>query len=175
MFVGHHLKNKANMNFLTPLLFVFYLQVMPPPPTVVGGGDYWAGDTVDENNVVIIPGWTTTDLAINLDGHVLAGYTYTGYLGLNNILDAIEGGFLINLTLTDWSAIFDRAPFWGNIDNFNKACRVAFGYGGPGETMALQRGCVPEAPLPKKLVFLIIFSFLGIYFISSTDGFCRNI
>jgi hypothetical protein len=74
------------------------------------------------------------------------------------------------LTLTDWSAIFDRAPFWGNVDNFNKACRVAFGYGGPGETMALQRSCIPEAPLPKELILLMILSFLVIFCTYSWGG-----
>ncbi len=150
------------MNFLTPLLFVFYLQIMPPPPTMYGGGDYWAGNTYDAptGGSVVSAGWDSGDLfwsLIGFDG--LFGFTQAiGYSGINNILDAIEDGFIRDVTTAEWNTIFNFAG-----GSFDRACEVAINYGSNGAEVAENRGCIPEAPLPQKLLLISIFSFLFIY------------
>lgn len=158
------------MSFISSILFVFYLQITPPPPpTMLGGGDYWSGTTVDEDNLNNeIIDWTFDDLAFSLlrfDGQF--GRKSIGYNGFNRVLDAIEDGFIIKLDINEWNVIFNNAF---NRRRFNKACRVASKKGGVAKDVAIQRGCPPEAPLPKRLVFLIMVSFLFITFFHNRNN-----
>ena len=137
---------------------------MPPPPAMHGGGDHWAGDTFDSasGGNITSGGWNSTDLffsLINLDG--LFGLTQEiGYSGFNSVLDAIEAGFIRNISTGEWGTIFNRAF---TDTRFQRACEVAIAYGSNGAVVAEDRGCIPAAPIPSELIFLGLLSFLIIY------------
>jgi hypothetical protein len=168
------------MNFITPLLFVFYLQVMPPPPppTIHGGGDYWAGNTYDSDATdadIISEDWNGFALGnalFGIDGG--RGFFRTQRIrinGFNNVITAIENNVIRDLDTGDWVAVLGA----GIVFDFERACNVAYSKGGEiGAEVADDFGCEPpEAPLPKELIFLSILSFLLIYSYHNREEFSK--
>jgi hypothetical protein len=174
------------MNFITPLLFVFYLQVMPPPPpTMHGGGDYWAGNTnQDSGGDAVNYSWGNGDLISAIFGNDGGSFTYfdfgcfcfrtidfetVGYNGALSIIEAIDQGYITALTGTEWNTLL---AFSGGNTRV-RGCQVARAKGRPSANSAIDNYCgnVPEAPIPKELFFLSILSFLFIYCYHNREEF----
>jgi hypothetical protein len=151
------------MNFITPLLFVFYLQVMPPPPppTMHGGGDYWAGNTnQNSDGDTVDQDWGYFDLLLQL---ILPQFDFgVGYTDIGSLLNAIENGFVTNLSQGEWSLVIN---FAAGIGDEERACDLARESGTNGTNAANNNNnCPDEVPLPNELLFICIVSFLIILY-----------
>jgi hypothetical protein len=139
---------------------------MPPPPTMHGGGDYWAGNTLNSEGDVIFGNWWVGELGIALWGLNLPGFEI-GYVGFDDVLNAIEDGYIVDLSFAEWFTIFVNA---NNPDKLETACRVAFKKGNEQvKEYALSRGCSPQVPIPKELLFLSILSFLLVFYFHNRE------
>jgi hypothetical protein len=178
------------MSFITPLLFVFYLQVMPPPPpTINGGASLWSGYT--NNGDGTVTEWNRRNLNKAIRSEDGADYiddddittiigTAIGYNGLSNILTAIEAGLLYGLTEDEWRTLINRSRGdddlgFGNRTFFEKACRLARTRGGAAGEAAANRTksytCPDEVPIPSELISLSVLSFLIIYYLYSREDY----
>ena len=162
------------MNFITPLLFVFYFQVMPPPPTMYGGGDYWAGNTNQNSagNSVDL-NWTFLELQFALMGVNTAGIG--GYGNIYQVVTAIEQGWMTDLDYTEWYYVFIYAGNTGSASLTERACYAARNSNSDGQNAADDFSCPANVPISKELLFLIIFSFLGVYCFFKRDEFSKFI
>ena len=165
------------MNFITPLLFVFYLQVMPPPPTVVGGGDYWAGNTnINSTGNSVNLNWNSAELGSAIQG--VNTYKIGGYSGIEQVVTAIEEGWMTNLVYDEWFTLLQwtvtLSGYTGSIHL--RACVEARNSNVPNvDSLADQYQCPANAPIPEELRFLTVFSFLGIYYFCSLKKFSKFI
>lgn len=174
------------MSFVTPILFVFYLQVMPPPPTMNGGASLWSGYTVD-NSGNIITTWNRRNLNKALKGENGDPYrvpsgtgpfvpgTDIGYNGLVEVLNAVESRHLVLTDVSEWGTLINRSKpnSVGNLGTFIRACGLAENPsigGSIGADAAIDRGCV-GLPLPKGLSFFSVLSFLIIYYLYSREDY----
>ena len=169
------------MNLITPLLFVFYLQVVPPPPTMYGGEDFQAGYTVFDTDLnrrnfaestnffgfildFLTNNWSSGELLQALSGSApLPG----GWVGYENIFGAIQNDFLNRLTNADWNTLIDFAA--GNGKDVNASCDLATDKG--SSVGSTNPNCIETVPLPKELLFSILFSFLTIYYFQGLAKF----
>jgi hypothetical protein len=166
------------MNFITPLLFVFYLQVMPPPPpTTHGGGDLQAGYT---NNILAAPGfWNSADLTTVLNGgkdFYLDGtydraidYYELGDGGYSSVKKGIQSNYYLFLSQSEWEAFINYASL-PLINDKSDACSLALEKGRGRGRRAYNNLCLP---LPKELLFLSILSFLFIYYYHNRKEFSK--
>ncbi len=150
------------MNIFTPILFVFYLQVMPPPPppTMHGGGDYWAGQT---NRLFGSPVfWDNDDLKDalrNVNPISLPGNRFA--IGYFTIKLYIQLGRLSELDDNEWDTFIDAAILNNDKDD---ACALAEEDGYSSDL------CLP---LPKELLILSVLSFLLIYYYQNREEFLK--
>jgi hypothetical protein len=163
------------MNFITPLLFVFYLQVMPPPPpTMHGGGDLQAGFSTSDsngnstfNNNTFLPdflyfffiylpnnSWDLNDLNQALNGgQALPG----GFSGYEDIVLGISQNYLTALEVAEWNALINYAVAFGK--DIDQICNLAR-QDDPNGVTAAETSCPDEVPIPSELILFNILSFL---------------
>jgi hypothetical protein len=153
------------MNFITPLLFVFYLQVMPPPPppTMHGGGDYWAGNTntsINGNSTDL--DWGYFDLLFGVFDFSFGRDAIGGYGGIEEVVDAIENGWMTDLTYLEWTIVLQFSVTTSE-DLFIRACNEARSSDSNGETAANAYNCPVNASITDELLYI---GFLSLIFIS---------
>jgi hypothetical protein len=160
------------MSFISSFFFVFYLQVMPPPPpTIYGGGDYWAGRTnTRKNGKPAELNWTSGELGAAIQGR--DSFKIGGYKGTNQVVTAIERGWLTDLDYWDWftlliNTITRNGP---NSSVHLRACVQARNSDVANiDQLATSFRCPANAPIPVELTFLTIFSFLVILLFYSKE------
>jgi hypothetical protein len=161
------------MSFFTPFLFVFYLQVMPPPPpTMNGGGDYWSGNTNTRRNGNSTDlDWGFFDLFGAINGQVDGRRAIGGYRNINQIVSAIENGWITDLSFLEWLTVLQYSVT-SSSELFERACEEARNSDANGDTAANFYNCPVNAPISKELSLIVILSFLIIFYHYNRKGFC---
>ncbi len=175
------------MNFITPLLFVLYLQVMPPPPpTMNGGGDYWSGYTISNGDTINT--WDRYNLNKSLNGLDGQGYTdkngdpvagvFLGANGVDEVLNKIQLGTLVLTKKGEWLTLLARSnpqdpKGLGSRTRFNRACGYArtIGENSGGNEAADIRGCSDNISIPSELLSLCVLSFIVTCFYFRREAF----
>ncbi len=93
-----------------------------------------------------------------------------GWQGYDNIVTAIESGFLERLTVSDWNTLINYIA--SDEVKLNAICSLAREDIPNGEFAANNNtNCPDEVPVPSELFFLSILSFLFIYYYHNREEF----
>jgi hypothetical protein len=163
------------MNIFTPILFVFYLQVMPPPPppTMHGGGDYWSGTTRFTDgkpftwkpyllSYVLEPKWSTKNRLKGIDA-------IGGFENIREIVFAIENKMIYGLNEWEWRLVLEYSQPDSHLNA--RACAEARKINFLKPWLFTKFCSSPSAPLPKELIFFSVLSFLLIFYFHNRKEF----
>jgi hypothetical protein len=140
-----------------------------------GEADYWAGNTNTRRNGNSADlDWDLDDLFLAINGVRIGRRALGGYRNINQIVNAIENGWITDLTFDEWLLVLQYSVT-SSPSLFERACGEARSAGGVGEQAAGFYNCPVNAPVPKELLYLGILSFLIIFYHYNRKGFVWKI
>jgi hypothetical protein len=140
-----------------------------------GEADYWAGNTNTRRNGNSADlDWDLGDLFLAINGVRIGRRALGGYRNINQIVNAIENGWITDLTFDEWLLVLQYSVT-SSPSLFERACDEARSAGGVGEQAAGFYNCPVNAPVPKELLYLGILSFLIIFYHYNRKGFVWKI
>ena len=146
---------------------------MPPPPSISGGEDYWSGNTnqnADGNSVDL--DWRIWEIRRALGGEERFISRVGGYRSIYEVVNALEQGWMTNLTFAEWRFVIDNSS--GDANLKRRACKEAR-EAGVINRFVLNRICPPpDAPIPGEMRFILGLSFLVILFLWNAERLSKS-